>query len=266
MTHPLVDAPQSEASVGLSPAGGYASKFARDFSYRYENKELVSFAFASSQVQGSTDPSGMRFLTQATVRIEKLRVMTDLVTADEVVGRLVSIQPGALPAPPLPMLPDGSRFWNLRIKGRPIEPRPHPLIMQSDGTKKSIDELCRRYPEPKGHKPLMNPHDSRPARPGTNPAPTVVSLLDDAVLPAEDQRQMAFSSEELSPEQTADKIQGAIVHPGWRIVIPGFGKVILGEYVVFEDHRVLIMVKLIMGSPQRGTLALASVEGDGRPY
>jgi hypothetical protein len=232
MTRPFVDAPTAQAATSVPPVGGYASACAQDYTYVYEGKDLVSFRAAASQAVASesVEDGVQTFSTQV------LRVLRDLLTADKIVGRLTSRHPAPPPPVELPMLPDGSYIWNLRIAGQPVSPRTHAdLVHEKTATKTEVDRICGR---------LLNPRDGKPARSGN---PTIVSIFDDASLPK--QRQL----------------KGATLNPGWRIDIPDFGRIFLGEYLVFPDRRLLIMVRLQMGSPQAGELVLGSVEGNGSP-
>jgi hypothetical protein len=245
MTHPTAEAPPAQASTTLPPVGGYASASVHDYVYRHEDDDLVSFRLATSQVVGSADPEGRIFSTQVSVRVEGLRILTDLVTADTIVGRLTSRQPPDLPPAPISMPVEG-QIWNLRIKGRPVTPRMHALLRDDNSTKAEVDQICGRLR-----------FDGKPAQPGD---PTVLSIFDDESLPTE--RQFKFEDDALTRRQ---QVKDASLTPGWCIVVPNFGRIFLGELLVFEDHRVLMMMRIVMGSPRKGVLVLGAVEGNGRP-
>jgi len=244
MTRPVVDAPPAQAATTLPTVGGYASALVQDYVYRYGGAELVSFRAASSQVVGNADPDGRVHSTLVSCRVEGLRVLGDLITADAVVGQLTSHHPMDRSGS-LPMLPECSGFWNLRIQGRPLDPKMHPLLLEK-ATKPEVDKVCRELR-----------FDGQTARAGD---PTVFSIFDERSLPRE--RKVPFRGGlSIGPWD----LKEAKIESGWRIDIPGFGKVYLGEYLVFEDHRVLMMMRLELGSPAEGLLALGVVEGNGRP-
>ncbi len=237
MTRPYLDAPLAQAATSLPPVGGYAAAFVQDYTYRYRDVDLVSFRAAASLALGSdtTETNVRTFVTQVSVTIEGLQVLQGLVTADKIVARLSSKHPAPPPVVELPMLPEGSSISNLRIDGQLINPKTHPQVVQENAAQKSaVDRFCAQ---------LCNPRSGKAAQAGN---PTLFSIFDDASLPKGKQGQVIYN-------------------PGCRIDIPDFGKIFLGESFVFADRRLLIMMRLQMGSPQEGELILGSVEGNGVP-
>jgi len=136
-TRPVNEPVPVQAATVLPSVGGYGTARAEHFRFH----ELVSFRSAYTQVIGNEYEEGGRYerSTLALAVIEGLNVL-DMVTADRVVGRLVSETP--LPSDrearakfspkELTWLPAGSYFVNLRIAGRPVTPRPHEGIFASD--------------------------------------------------------------------------------------------------------------------------------------
>jgi len=120
-----------QAATMLPSVGGYGSARVED--YRYH--EIVSFKAAYTQVIGNEyEKDGRRErCTLVLAVVEGLNVL-DMVTADRVVGRLVSETP--LPADEkqeLTWLPAGSYFSNLRIAGVPVKATPQDLLMSREG-------------------------------------------------------------------------------------------------------------------------------------
>jgi hypothetical protein len=112
---PLVQRIEPQAQAILPGEGGYLSQRAEHF--RVES--VLSFCSAYTQVAGnrSTKP-GQGWTTLTTTTIEGLNVL-EVVTADRVVGQLITEHPLEGYVPTVSFL--GTRFENLRIAGHPVE-------------------------------------------------------------------------------------------------------------------------------------------------
>jgi len=110
--------PQAASSLAEGKPGYFS---ARERAYRLE--EILSFQAAYTQVAGNEGPEGV-FNTLATATVEKLNVL-DMITADVVTARLT----GEYHAEDYDyfkgpwVTPLGSSFVNLRIAGKPFEPK-----------------------------------------------------------------------------------------------------------------------------------------------
>jgi hypothetical protein len=112
---PLVQAIKPQAYAKLPERGGYLSQRAED--YRLES--VISFRSAHTQVAGNRDPKpGHGWATLTTTVIEGLNVL-DVLTADRVVGQIITEHPLVGYVPIISFL--GTRFENLRIAGHPVE-------------------------------------------------------------------------------------------------------------------------------------------------
>lgn len=111
---PLVQEIRSQARVALPETGGYISQHLEGF--RLE--AVLSFRSAYTQVSGnrSTKP-GQGWSTLTTSVVEGLNVL-DVVTADRVVGQMITEHPLDGYVPSINFL--GTRFENLRIAGHPV--------------------------------------------------------------------------------------------------------------------------------------------------
>ena len=120
---PLAQNIEPQAHVHLSRERGYLSERAED--YRLE--EVISFKSAYTHVAGnrSTKP-GQGWTTISTTAIEGLNVM-DVVTADRVVGQMITEHPLEGYVPSINFL--GTRFENLRIAGYPVKLDLDPKIL-----------------------------------------------------------------------------------------------------------------------------------------
>jgi hypothetical protein len=112
---PLVQAIKPQAHAKLPEHGGYLAQRAED--YRLES--VISFRSAHTQVAGNRDPKpGHGWATLTTTVIEGLNVL-DVLTADRVVGQIITEHPLSGYVPIISFL--GTRFENLRIAGHPVE-------------------------------------------------------------------------------------------------------------------------------------------------
>jgi hypothetical protein len=112
---PLIQAIKPQAHAKLPEHGGYLAQRAED--YRLES--VVSFRSAHTQVAGNRDPKpGHGWATLTTTVVEGLNVL-DVLTADRVVGQIITEHPITGYVPIISFL--GTRFENLRIAGHPVE-------------------------------------------------------------------------------------------------------------------------------------------------
>jgi hypothetical protein len=112
---PLVHEIKPQAHAKLCGHGGYIAQRAQD--YRLES--VISVRSAHTQVAGNHDVKpGHGWATLTTTVIEDLNVL-DVLTADRVVGQIITEHPLLGYVPSVSFL--GTRFENLRIAGHPIE-------------------------------------------------------------------------------------------------------------------------------------------------
>jgi hypothetical protein len=112
---PLVQEIKPQAHVKLPCEGGYISQRAEN--YRLES--VISFRSAYTHVAGNrSEKAGDGFTTLVTTAIEGLNVL-DVLTADRVVGQIITDHPIDGLVPTVSFL--GTRFENLRIAGHLVE-------------------------------------------------------------------------------------------------------------------------------------------------
>ena len=112
---PLVHEIKPQAHAKLSDEGGYLAQRAED--YRLES--VISFRSAHTQVSGNRDVKpGHGWATLTTTVVEGLNVL-DVLTADRVVGQIITEHPLAGYVPSFSFL--GTHFDNLRIAGHPVK-------------------------------------------------------------------------------------------------------------------------------------------------
>jgi hypothetical protein len=146
-TRPFHEPLPVQAASTLPSVGGYGSARVENFRFH----ELVSFTAGYTQVIGVEyeDEGARERSTLALAVVEGLNVL-DMVTADRVVGRLVSETPlpadkgerAAVEARELTWLPAGSYFVNLRIGGVLVNATPHKALTGEEGlTRDGVEQI-----------------------------------------------------------------------------------------------------------------------------
>ena len=130
----LSDAP----SAAIPTIGGLSSHSKDNTSLMIESHEVLRTGRVSASVMA--EQRGNNFLTLATSTVEALNIL-DVVTADAVVSRIVSVFPADGNRPEGCDSDDHkamfhlarSRFENLKIDGRPVGCEPNPTFANEDG-------------------------------------------------------------------------------------------------------------------------------------
>jgi hypothetical protein len=253
ITRPFSEIIESQGAAVLPVSGGHGSARIESFNYR----DLITFRRATCTVSGSeSERDGRRvYNSLASVTIEGLNVM-DVVTADRIVGRLTSEHPAD--GDELPILPVGSTFVNLRIAGTLVEPKPHATLLE-----------CATFPEIERHQPgkvaPIGDHEGHAYQ--FKPAASPKRLVEGgAPQPLFEERVVLTSLFEPLRLREDAQTAGLQAGGGCRIRVPGFGTVVLGEYLITRRARQLCMLRLEMGSPLQGDLEAGSVGGNGTDY
>jgi hypothetical protein len=254
---PLVQQVKPQAYAKLPDEGGYISQ--RADNYRLES--VISFRSAYTQVAGnrSTKPN-QGWTTLTTTAIEGLNVL-DVVTADRVVGQIITEHPLEGYVPTVSFL--GTRFENLRIAGHPVD---LDIDLNILGAKPDNDASYTQ------HQGLIARISSQLDR---------VRGRED--LPVElRERYNRLSSTLGSPQEEAEcsvvnRAAGAFpgVSSGHVITIPDFGAIILGKLTIkHEDFKPgtgiprkttvqLTMIDLHMGCAAAGNAPLGTGSSNG---
>jgi hypothetical protein len=226
---PFADVLAPQASLVLPSVGGYGGARAENFNFH----DFVKFRSAASTVSGSeSEVDGKRvFNTRVCVVVEGLNI-GDVVFADRVVARLVSEH--SVHGPDVPIHPLGSHFVGLRVAGVPIELRPHDALIRG----RTIDEIGAECAKKQATTPLdMYGNPLKIAERGY----TATSLFDvPKALPA-----------------------GLLADQPWGIRVADFGTVFLGELILSRGARRLSMIRVSLGSPERGEAEFGVVGGNG---
>lgn len=253
---PLVHDIRPHPTNALQHSGGYVSQ--RGDSHRLEG--VLSYRAAYTQVSGnrSTKP-GQGWTTLTTSVIEGLNVL-DVVTADRIVGQMITNHPLDGYVPSVNFL--GSRFENLRIAGYPVEVDLNLDVLGS----KPADDASYSH-DPGVFERAANQHKH---------------LLGNNDLPADlRERYNRLSSIQLGAEivecSLVNQVSGS--YPGRSfghiIDIPDFGKVVLGKLTLTsEDMKPgtktpakttvrLTMIRLELGCVTDGTIDLVDGSTNG---
>ncbi len=234
---PLVEEIKPQAYAHLHDEGGYLSQRAEG--YRLES--VISFQSGYTQVAGnrSTKPD-QGWTTLTTTAVEGLNVL-DIVTADRIVGQIITEHPLEGYVPTINFL--GTRFENLRIAGHPVD---LDLNLSVLGPKPANDAAYTR------DSALIGRISSQLGRVGQHPS-----------LPTELHERYNRLSASLGsrPEEVecslVNRASGA--YPGLSfghvITIPDFGTIILGKVTIKHED-----FKPESGVPRKTTVGLKMVE------
>ncbi|MDR3771854.1 MAG: hypothetical protein P4L26_00825 [Terracidiphilus sp.] len=246
-----------QAHANLAPQGGYISRRVEN----YRLGEVISIRSGYTQVAGNrSDKPGEGWSTLTTVVVEGLNVL-EVLTADRVVGQIVTDHPPQGYVPTISFL--GTRFENLRIAGHPV--------------KLDLD-LGILGPKPANDEPFGPDADLKRRIAGQ-----YNRIRESKSLPADMlERYNRLSSSLGSPEEVecslVNQASGDYPGPsfGHLIHIPDFGWISLGKLRVTykevkakgETHRKttvhLTMVDLHLGCATSGTGSAGSLSTNGQ--
>lgn len=247
------------ASV-LPPTGGFASASVDSFKYR----NIVSFERATSSVAGRVtehDDGSRTYDTHVTVAVEGLNVL-DMVTADRVVARLTSKHDAD--GYESTMYPIGSYFENLRIGGMRFSPAPYPELAEN-GSYTKLTEECAKSSKERAW-PLIDAQGTEVSI-GEQLAAKTKKGEPGAASPIFQDRLLLAPLFNLS-EARASLPPGAelIGKTSNGIRVREFGTIFIGEYFVKRYSRRLTMLRIELGCPVKGTIAVGYGDGNGHIY
>lgn len=255
-TRPVRHVIESQASCSLSPLGGVGRARVENFNFQ----NIVSFDLAQSDVTGGRETKRGEgiYVTRVSIVIEGLNIL-NMLTADRIVGRLAAEQHPRDMEPSI--VTTGSHFEGLRIAGHSIEVATgHDLFSEMPtyahwrAAWKSKREARSKIIDSLMGSTLMAPNKSDPWH-----------LRD--VYNAWRRQQ---KSSELKPPLLCSfvkRVRGItgleINNFGPIITIPQFGTIYLGEVIIAPGNRRLNMLRLQLGSPDGGSLAVGSTALSG---
>lgn len=248
----------SQASVALSIDGGQGQAESGPF----RHGGLVSFERAWAQVLGSRPKPGGPYETLAQVTVEGVSVQ-GMVTADRMVARLVSQHVGTSGSEPK-IIPLGSTFENLRIAGRTVRYDDLSSVFTDLATFGSVRDS---YARDEAFQKLARSCFWWGGCPEKLPS----DLPDELRERHEWLAQNASACPPVSHGTVLTSIVGNVRVDGLAsyancVVVPGFGRVYLGELLIQEDSRRLTMLRLDLGSPGEGKIVMDATETNGHTY
>src|ERR1700733_1454990 len=263
ITQPVEQEINSHAATALSIVGGLAS--AKAESYRL--KDLISYRSAHTYISGIQNSDTLHSTVVNTV-IEDLNIL-DVITADSVVGRLSSTHEDGQPAKIIPL---GSTFQNLKIAGKPVEVDLFDNLFAQHSTHSSlVDHFLGKCPKDapcaKSHPPSELRYEW--GHPVADMPDTLKERLLAPPIPGWQQSganlycNLVRTVREASPSGTVNAPSVPYSH---AIRIPDVGRLYLGELTSSENTKRLTMIRLELGSPVVGSLAVAGLETNGKWY
>jgi hypothetical protein len=263
ITQPVEQEINSHAATALSIVGGLAS--AKAESYRL--KDLISYRSAHTYISGIQNSDTLHSTVVNTV-VEDLNIL-DVITADSVVGRLSSTHEDGQPAKIIPL---GSTFQNLKIAGKPVEVDLFDSLFAHHSTHSSlVDHFLGKCPK---NAPCATSQPPSALRyEWGHPVAVMPDTLKERLLapPIPGWQQsganlycnLVRTVREPSPSGTVNAPPVPYSH---AIKIPDVGRLYLGELTSSEDTKRLTMIRLELGSPVVGSLAVAGLETNGKWY
>jgi hypothetical protein len=263
ITQPLEQEINSHAATALSIVGGLAS--AKADSYRL--KDLISYRSAHTYISGIQN-NDTRHSTVVNTVVEDLNIL-DVITADSVIGRLSSTHEDGQPAKIIPL---GSTFQNLKIAGKPVEVDLFDNLFAHHSTHSSLVDhflgKCNSSDPCAGFTPPTQLRYEW-GHPVANMPATLQERLLAPPIPGWQQSgshlycSLVRSVREASPSGAVNAPPVPYAH---AIKIPDVGRLYLGELTSSEDTKRLTMMRLELGSPVVGSLAVAGLETNGKWY
>ena len=260
ITQPFKAEIESHAATSLPIVGGFAS--AKTENYRL--RDIVSYRSAQTYVSGIETDDGRH--TVASCTIEGLNIL-DVITADAIVGRLSS-KHGPSGQPEIVTL--GSSFVNLKIAGHPVQ-----VDLDNDlfTTHPTYDKLVSHL-DPQGKQAKAAAKAKSPAKvrytwgqPDNQPPQQLGKGM---LIPTEADSHHASGIlhtslvkqvRPLGSNNSAEELPYA-----YAIQIPHVGRVYLGELFVSGDSKRLTMLRVELGSPVVGSMAVVAPVTNGNWY
>jgi hypothetical protein len=234
-TRPFQATIDVQAPSSLPIIGGHGSSRVENFQFR----EFISFRKGYTHVSGAHQEDDDSNNTLVTSTVEGLNIM-DMLTADRIVARLYTKHRAKEDEGEFTMV--GTKFENLRIAGCPVHVELNIGLFErlktfADATNefKKKGEFRKIAEDPFQTKQSLKPR-------GPNGA-----FLCSCV-------------------KEMDTTCPGVERKGHCFIVPGFGKVFLGEVVIKHGERIITMVRLKIGSAVDGGGTVGQGGGNGHHF
>jgi hypothetical protein len=241
-----------QAGISLPGTGGYGASSVEDFRF----KHIVSFRKAYTQVSGSMDRQTETYTTLVSSTIEDLNIL-DVVTADRIVSRISSNHPLNDGEPNI--TPLGSAFEGLRIAGCPVDVHLDVELFTRLGT---FEAFKAKFQSDSTFRELVRKRFLWGTLEQSAPdfLKECYSWCDGTEMP--ESKGIVACTLVKDIQTSCCEIQ----RYGHVIILPQFGRIFLGEFMLESRARHLTMLRVEMGSPVCGQLSAGEVRGNGTTY
>lgn len=244
----------TQAGTTLPTVGGESSTQVGKF-----DNGLISFDSAQSKLTGSVETRNGSDVnvTGVSVAIERLNIR-NIVTADRIVARLAAEQARGDSEPSI--FTTGSHVDNLRIAGYPVAVETMHDVFHSFPTYRSLQAAWEGGKQSRLQSALLG--STLPAIPAAHEPKDLREVHDTY------QKQKSLShlrhTVQCSFVKSVEGLEGSEIRNwGPIIVIPQFGTIYLGEVIISPGVRRLNMLRLELGSPIAGSLAVGGATCGG---
>jgi hypothetical protein len=254
ITRPKATFITSGASVALSGGGGLASAEIENYKFG----DLIRIGHARSLVSGSLESDGS-FNTLATVIMNDVSVQ-GVFSAKELVMRLTVHHTLMSDKPELKISPVGSFISGVRIAGVPIDVNPpvcDPDGIHGDIIKAFAAQDFAGMTKEEQAKLAADYKNAKPAGGFSVPRAAALQCLsrkfkkDYDFAPYRDYA-LVGSAFQFDPKCPFRRGKRGDVLKQNEFYVPNFGKIILGEYIVYERRQRLSLFRMELGSPDEG--------------
>jgi hypothetical protein len=242
MTEPENIVINVQGDSALPTIGGYANSIAD----RRKFGRVVSFDNAHTTSTGDFSEKEDAYKTSSNSVVKGLKVIGRL-TADDVDATIVSTHPADPTKGEPSIILTGTRITNLRLDGYPINIKLDIDLFTQYPTRKSLADAYASDDKFFGeHGRRFLPYD-----------PNKVGSSGKRQIPETGGYIVCSLVSEILTDHPKAKVQDNV------IALDGFGRIFIGELLITSASRRLTLLRLKMGSEDKGELACAEVESNG---
>jgi hypothetical protein len=251
---PLEQVISAPGSVALAQAGGFRAEKTE----RFDLEGLISFASSHVSVSGREFAEDGGWRSVATAAVEGLNVL-NVVTAERIVAQISVMH--FYDERPAEVSFNGSQFVNLRLNGEPVTPTFNRGLLICTGESNSDQGDAWQDNLPRFHDLLRNAEQQYNESAQTTAA---------RALPPRFALTNPRQSLENKGSFVCSLVKEAAAHApvtafGYKLHLPDFGNIFLGEMRVNLFSAQLTMLRMEMGSVGNGDVSVGTAYSNGRP-